>query len=223
MVPRRLRDRQRRCSTRRQVLILVLIVIWAALVFWTYADARRRIDDPMLVACATAALAVPVRRHDRLHDRAAAGVPRRRAPARARDDRGRGAAGQLDYQLCPHCDYEVGRTTCAARAACAGSRSPATVREAGRPAVACLPVLRGRDAAGPRRPRAAAGARPPTSRRSPPGRSRSAARTAAAEPLPPRTASHVAGPAARACTSCWRHGDPKEPSSSSSPMRSPAA
>ena len=26
------------------VLILVLIVIWAALVFWTYADARRRID-----------------------------------------------------------------------------------------------------------------------------------------------------------------------------------
>ena len=29
------------------VLILVLVVIWAALVFWTYADARRRIDDPM--------------------------------------------------------------------------------------------------------------------------------------------------------------------------------
>ena len=36
-----------------RVLILVLVVIWAALVFWTYADARRRIDDPMLVACAT--------------------------------------------------------------------------------------------------------------------------------------------------------------------------
>jgi hypothetical protein len=46
-------------NTAINVLILVLIVIWAALVFWTYADARRRIDDPMLVACATAASLFP--------------------------------------------------------------------------------------------------------------------------------------------------------------------
>src|SRR5258707_10649526 len=26
--------------------LLVLIVVWFALIFWTYADARRRIDDP---------------------------------------------------------------------------------------------------------------------------------------------------------------------------------
>ena len=31
------------------LLLLFLVVIWLALVYWTYADARRRIDDPMLV------------------------------------------------------------------------------------------------------------------------------------------------------------------------------
>lgn len=46
-------------NTAVNVLILFLIVIWAALIFWTYADARRRIDDPMLVACATAASFFP--------------------------------------------------------------------------------------------------------------------------------------------------------------------
>ncbi len=33
--------------------------IWLSLVFWTFADARRRIADPMLVACATAASLFP--------------------------------------------------------------------------------------------------------------------------------------------------------------------
>ena len=46
-------------DTAVKVLILFLVVIWAALLFWTYADARRRIDDPMLVACATAASLFP--------------------------------------------------------------------------------------------------------------------------------------------------------------------
>lgn len=46
-------------NTAVNVLILFLLVIWAALIFWTYADARRRIDDPMLVACATAASLFP--------------------------------------------------------------------------------------------------------------------------------------------------------------------
>src|SRR3954464_16034686 len=38
-----------------KLLVLFLVAIWAALIFWTYADARRRIEDPMLVGCATAA------------------------------------------------------------------------------------------------------------------------------------------------------------------------
>ena len=31
------------------LIILFLVVIWLALVYWTYADARRRIGDPMLI------------------------------------------------------------------------------------------------------------------------------------------------------------------------------
>ena len=40
------------------LLLLFLVVIWLALVYWTFADARRRIADPMLVGCATG-VAVP--------------------------------------------------------------------------------------------------------------------------------------------------------------------
>jgi hypothetical protein len=36
-----------------------LVVIWLALIVWTYFDARRRIQDPVLVACATAASLFP--------------------------------------------------------------------------------------------------------------------------------------------------------------------
>src|SRR5204862_2597800 len=35
------------------LLILFLVVIWLALIYWTYADAKRRIGDPILVGCAT--------------------------------------------------------------------------------------------------------------------------------------------------------------------------
>jgi RNA polymerase subunit RPABC4/transcription elongation factor Spt4 len=94
-------------NTAINVLVLVLIVIWAALVFWTYADARRRIDDPMLVACATAASLFPfvgtivytiVRPPEYLDDVRLRDVEMTAAEARL---------AQLDYQLCPHCDYEV--------------------------------------------------------------------------------------------------------------------
>ncbi len=35
------------------LIILFLVVIWLALIYWTYSDAKRRIADPMLVGCAT--------------------------------------------------------------------------------------------------------------------------------------------------------------------------
>ena len=41
------------------LLLLFLVVIWLALIFWTFMDARRRIADPMLVGCATAASLFP--------------------------------------------------------------------------------------------------------------------------------------------------------------------
>ena len=94
-------------NTADNVLMLVLIVIWAALIFWTYADARRRIDDPMLVACATAASFFPfvgtivytiVRPPEFLDDVRLRDIEMTAAEARL---------AQLDYGLCPHCDYEV--------------------------------------------------------------------------------------------------------------------
>lgn len=90
-----------------QVLLIVLVAIWLALVFWTYADARRRIDDPMLVGCATVASLFPflgtmvytiVRPPEYLDDVRLRDVEMTAAEARL---------AQLDYQLCPHCDYEI--------------------------------------------------------------------------------------------------------------------
>src|SRR3954453_5823300 len=89
------------------VLILVLIVLCAALLFWTYADARRRIDDPMLVGCATAASLFPfvgtivyliVRPPEYLDDVRLRELEMTAAEARL---------ANLDSSLCPHCDYEV--------------------------------------------------------------------------------------------------------------------
>ena len=94
-------------NTAVNVLILLLVVVWAALVFWTFADARRRIDDPMLVGCATLASLFPfvgtiiymiVRPPEYLDDVRLRELEMQAAEARL---------VQLDYELCPHCDYEV--------------------------------------------------------------------------------------------------------------------
>jgi hypothetical protein len=41
------------------LLVFFLVVIWVALVYWTYADATRRLDDPLLIGCATVASLFP--------------------------------------------------------------------------------------------------------------------------------------------------------------------
>ena len=41
------------------LILLILVVVWIALIVYTFLDARRRIDDPVLVACATIASFVP--------------------------------------------------------------------------------------------------------------------------------------------------------------------
>ena len=46
-------------NTAANLTILFLVVTWLALVYYTYSDARRRIEDPMLVGCATAAALFP--------------------------------------------------------------------------------------------------------------------------------------------------------------------
>jgi DNA-directed RNA polymerase subunit RPC12/RpoP len=41
------------------LLVILLVIIWLTLIYWTFADARRRVDDPLLVACATVVAIVP--------------------------------------------------------------------------------------------------------------------------------------------------------------------
>lgn len=89
------------------LVILCLVVVWIALVYWTYADARRRMEDPMLIACATAASLFPfvgtviymiVRPPEYLDD-----VRERELEMQAAEAR----LHQMGFHLCPHCDYEV--------------------------------------------------------------------------------------------------------------------
>ncbi|MEA2480699.1 MAG: hypothetical protein QOJ07_2621 [Thermoleophilaceae bacterium] len=94
-----------------KLLILFLAAIWLALVFWTFADARRRIGDPLLVACATAAsLFFPflgtivytiVRPPEFLAD-----VHERELEIAAAEAR----LSQVEGMHCPHCDFDIEKT-----------------------------------------------------------------------------------------------------------------
>jgi hypothetical protein len=89
------------------LIILFLVVIWLALVYWTFADARRRIADPLLVGCATVASLFPyvgtlvymiVRPPEYLDD-----VRERELEIQGAEAR----LAELGYRVCPHCDHEV--------------------------------------------------------------------------------------------------------------------
>ena len=91
------------------LLILFAVVLYFSLVYWTYADAKRRIEDPMLVGCATAASLFPfvgtviyviLRPPEYLED-----VRERELEVRAAESR----LHDLDHTLCPHCDYRIER------------------------------------------------------------------------------------------------------------------
>src|SRR3954467_10625777 len=92
------------------LLILFLVVTWLALVWWTYADARRRIDDPMLVGTATVASLFPfvgtlvyliVRPPEYLED-----VRERQLEIAAAEAR----LAQLEALTCPYCEGDIERT-----------------------------------------------------------------------------------------------------------------
>src|SRR5688572_5069243 len=91
------------------LLILFLVVVWLALVWWTYADARRRIDDPMLVMTATAASLFPfvgtivyviVRPPEYLED-----VRERQLEIAAAEAR----LAQIEALTCPYCESDIER------------------------------------------------------------------------------------------------------------------
>ncbi len=91
------------------LLLLFLVVFWIALVYWTYADARRRIEDPMLVGCAAAASMFPflgtivylvVRPPEYLED-----VRERELEIAAAEAR----LATLEQHTCPYCSYDIER------------------------------------------------------------------------------------------------------------------
>jgi hypothetical protein len=91
------------------LLIVFVVVLYLSLIYWTYADARRRILDPMLIGCATAASLFPfvgtlvyviLRPPEYLEDARERELEIQAAEARLH---------QLDHSMCPHCDYQIER------------------------------------------------------------------------------------------------------------------
>jgi RNA polymerase subunit RPABC4/transcription elongation factor Spt4 len=89
------------------LLILFLAIIWLAMIYWTRADAKRRIADPVLALCATATALFPfvgtivymiVRPPEYLED-----IRERELEMQASEAR----LAQLAYYACEHCGHEV--------------------------------------------------------------------------------------------------------------------
>jgi hypothetical protein len=89
------------------LLILFVVVLYLALIYWTYTDARQRIEDPVLVYCATAAALFPfagaivytvLRPPEYLEDVREREVETEVAEARL---------AELRIRRCPHCEHPV--------------------------------------------------------------------------------------------------------------------
>jgi hypothetical protein len=89
------------------LFILMLVVVWLALIAYTFLDARRRISDPVLVACATAASLFPyigtivyviVRPPEFIEDARERELEIKASALRVR---------QLAELSCPNCEYPI--------------------------------------------------------------------------------------------------------------------
>jgi hypothetical protein len=89
------------------LFILMLVAVWLALIVYTYLDAKRRVSDPFLVACATIAAFIPyigtavyaiLRPPEFLEDAHERELEIRAAELRVR---------QLTELSCPNCEYPV--------------------------------------------------------------------------------------------------------------------
>lgn len=89
------------------LVVLMLVVLYFALIVWTYLDARRRVEDPVLVACATVGSLIPfigaavyaiLRPPEFLEDAHERELEIKAAELRVR---------QLSELSCPNCGYPV--------------------------------------------------------------------------------------------------------------------
>ncbi len=125
------------------LFILLLVVVWLALIVWTYLDARRRVSDPFLVACATIGSFIPyigaavyaiLRPPEFLEDAHERELEIRAAELRVR---------QLTELSCPNCEYPVEKSYLRCPNCQHRLKDPCpTCEQAGRPALGSLPLLR---------------------------------------------------------------------------------
>ena len=120
-----------------------MLVFWVATVYWVYKDARRRDRGPAARLGLDRARRDPVPRAAHLHALPPAGVPRRRARARARDPARWRSGSAAATSHCPVCRADVDDDflvcpvcTTRLRQACTSCGKPLEPRVAG------LPVLR---------------------------------------------------------------------------------
>jgi hypothetical protein len=92
------------------LVVLFLVVVWIALIVWTYLDARRRLEDPVLIGASTVASVFPfvgtivysiLRPPEFLED-----ARERELDIRASELRVR----QLEEQSCPQCGFPIERS-----------------------------------------------------------------------------------------------------------------
>jgi hypothetical protein len=92
------------------LLLLVLVVLWLSLVYWTFADARRRIADPVLIGTATVASLIPfvgtvvytiLRPPEFLADAREREIETQASELRMR---------HLTAQSCPRCEHPIERS-----------------------------------------------------------------------------------------------------------------
>jgi hypothetical protein len=92
------------------LLLLVLVVVWLSLVYWTFADARRRIADPVLIGTATIASLIPfigtivytiLRPPEFLADAREREIETQASELRMR---------HLTAQSCPRCEHPIERS-----------------------------------------------------------------------------------------------------------------
>jgi Double zinc ribbon len=161
------------------LLVLMLVVVWLALIVYTYLDAKRRISDSFLVGCATLGSFIPylgtavyaiVRPPEFLEDAHERELEIRAAELRVR---------QLEELTCQGCGYPIEKNYL---------RCPQCERHLKDPCPSCSKPVDSRWALCPHCEAPLAGRREPARRRKPPSRRTAAeprSERAAEEPEPP--------------------------------------
>ncbi|HWM62820.1 MAG TPA: zinc ribbon domain-containing protein [Solirubrobacterales bacterium] len=198
------------------LLALMLVVVWLALIVYTYLDARRRISDPFLVGCATLASFIPylgtavyaiVRPPEFLEDAHERELEIKAAELRVRQleevsCKGCGYPIEKDYLRCPQCQRRL-------KDPCRSCGKPVD------PRWSLCPYCETAIAGGEQRPRRA----PSEGRKSPPEGRRPAAEERKPVRRKPAAPSAAAEPSAKREP---RRKEPEEPSKPKRPQRSPS-